>query len=170
MSWPGIFVNCKVPWIRCRNKEAPPLVVPDITQGFVRFGIIKDSLTAAAYQPRNPQLSDYYRCVEDYFETFVQVYDEQFSHQYGFWRPYVEQVISRYLDCGDIHNGFAWVKCKDCGVEFLLAFSCKRRHTHLHEDKFLPLLPSEACGGIWGVAVHKRSQKGSSPAFRLRHP
>jgi len=67
----------------------------------------------------------YYRCVEDYFETFVQNYDEHFSRQYGFWRPYVEQVINRYLDCGDLHNGFARVKCKDCGHEYLLAFSCK---------------------------------------------
>jgi hypothetical protein len=48
--------------------------------------------------------------VEDYFETFVRIYDEHFSRQYGFWRPYVEQVIYRYLDCGDLHNGFARVK------------------------------------------------------------
>jgi hypothetical protein len=53
---------------------------------------------AAVYRPRNPQDSDYYRCVEDYFETFVQNYDEHFSRQYGFWRPYAEQVIYRYLD------------------------------------------------------------------------
>jgi hypothetical protein len=45
------------------------------------------------------------KCVEDYFETFVQVYDEHFSRQYGFWRRYVEQVIYRYHDCGDLHNG-----------------------------------------------------------------
>jgi len=86
------------------------------------------SLPAAVYRPRNPHLSDYYRCVEDYFETFVRVYDEYFSRQYGFWRPYIERVIYRYLDCGDLHNGFARVKCKDCGHEYLLAFSCKRRH------------------------------------------
>ena len=60
--------------------------------------------------------------------TFVRVYEEHFSRQYGFWRPYVEQVIYRYLDCGDPHNGFARVKCKDCGHEYLLAFSCKRRY------------------------------------------
>jgi len=48
--------------------------------------------------------------------------DEQFSRQYGFWRPYVEQVIYRYLDCGDLQHGFARVKCKDCGHEYLLAF------------------------------------------------
>ncbi|MDP3097207.1 MAG: hypothetical protein Q8M86_04615 [Syntrophales bacterium] len=45
----------------------------------------------------------------------VYVYDEHFSRQYGFWRPYVEQVIYRYLDCGDLHNGFARVKRKNCG-------------------------------------------------------
>ena len=86
------------------------------------------STPAVVYRPRNPQDSDYYRCVEDNFETFVQIYDEHFSRQYGFWRPYIEQVIYRDLDCGDLHNGFARVKCKDCGHEYLLAFSCKRRH------------------------------------------
>jgi hypothetical protein len=50
------------------------------------------SLPAAVYRPRRPQDSDYYRCVEDYFETFVQIYDEHFSRQYGFWRPYSGQT------------------------------------------------------------------------------
>jgi hypothetical protein len=34
------------------------------------------SLPDAVYRPRNPQDSDYYRCVENYCEAFVQVYDE----------------------------------------------------------------------------------------------
>ncbi|MFH1080824.1 MAG: transposase zinc-binding domain-containing protein [Pseudomonadota bacterium] len=84
-------------------------------------------LPAAVYRPRNPQSSDYYRCVEDYFEIFVGIYDEHFSRQYGFWRPYVEQVIHRYLHCGNLHNGFARVKYKNCDHEYLLAFSCKHR-------------------------------------------
>ena len=63
--------------------------------------------------------------MEDYYETFVQIYDEHFSRQYGFWRPYVEQAIYRYLDCVDLHNGFALVKCKDCGHEYLMVFSYK---------------------------------------------
>jgi len=37
-------------------------------------------------------------------------------------------VIYRYLNCGDLHFGFARVKCEDCGHEYLMAFSCKRRH------------------------------------------
>jgi hypothetical protein len=39
---------------------------------------------AAVYRPRNPQSSDYYRCVQDHFETFLQVYEERFERQYGF--------------------------------------------------------------------------------------
>jgi hypothetical protein len=86
------------------------------------------SAPAAVYRPRNPQSSDYYRCVEDHFETFEQVYEERFEKRYGFWRPYLQKVITRYLECGDLHHGFARVKCPDCQYEYLLAFSCKRRH------------------------------------------
>ena len=67
----------------------------------------RTALPACIYRPRRPQDSDYYRFVEDYFEAFVQIYNELFSRQYGFWRPYVEQVIYRYLNCGGLHNGFA---------------------------------------------------------------
>jgi len=84
--------------------------------------------SSAIYQPRNPQDSAYYHCVEDNFETFEQVYEDRFERQYGFFRPYVKHVICRYLDCGILHNGFARVRCEECGHEYLLAFSCKRRH------------------------------------------
>jgi len=99
-----------------------------LRSSFILSSEVEMALPAASYHPRRPQDSDYYHCVEDYFETFVQSYDEHFSRQYGFWRPYIEKVIYRYLDCGDLRHGFARVKCKDCGHEYLLAFSCKRRH------------------------------------------
>ncbi|MBN1614465.1 MAG: transposase zinc-binding domain-containing protein [Deltaproteobacteria bacterium] len=85
-------------------------------------------LPSAVYHTRNPRSSDYYHCVEDYFEIFVKINDEHSSRRYGFWRPYLEKGIYRYLDCGNLHNGFARVKCKDCSHEYLLAFSCKLRH------------------------------------------
>ena len=75
------------------------------------------------YRPRKPQNSAYYRCVEDCFETFEQVYQERFERKYGFFRTYVRQVIYRYLDCGILKNGFARVRCEDCGHEYLFAFS-----------------------------------------------
>lgn len=80
------------------------------------------------YRPRRPQDSPYYQCVEDHFEEFEQIYDERFAKKYGFFRPYVRQIIYRFLDCGILHNGFARVKCTECGHECLLAYSCKRRH------------------------------------------
>jgi hypothetical protein len=57
------------------------------------------SAPAAVYRPRNPQSSDYYRCIEDHFETFIQVYEKRFERLYGFFRSYLQKVIYRYLDC-----------------------------------------------------------------------
>jgi ribosomal protein S27AE len=53
--------------------------------------------------------------------------EERFKCRYGFFRPYVSHVIYRYLDFGDLRNGFARVRCTDCGHEYLLAFSCQRQ-------------------------------------------
>lgn len=68
-------------------------------------------LPAAVHRPGNSHGSDDYRCVEDYFETFVRIYDDPFSRPYGFRRPYPEKVICRRLDCGNLHNGLARLKC-----------------------------------------------------------
>src|SRR5512145_2217614 len=64
---------------------------------------------------------------------------------------------------GDMEHGFARVKCKDCGHEYVLAFSCKRR-------QFLPFLPPETGCGIRGTALHGRPEKGASPALCVQHP
>jgi hypothetical protein len=52
-----------------------------------------------------PHLTPYYQCVQDHFETFEQIYEQRFQKRYGFWRPYLREVIIRYLECGDLHNG-----------------------------------------------------------------
>ncbi len=85
-------------------------------------------LPAAVYRPRNSKQTPYYQCVEDPLETLEQVYEDRFKWTYGFSRTHVKKVMERYLDCGNLQNGFAKIKCEDCGHEFLLAFSCKRRH------------------------------------------
>ena len=58
-------------------------------------------------------MSDYRRCMDDYFETFIGTYDEHFSRHHGFWQPYVEPAIYRFLLCGDLHNGLP-PKNADC--------------------------------------------------------
>ena len=66
------------------------------------------------YQPRNPRASDYFKCTQAHFEQLEMLWDDRYQQRYGFWRPYVMDVINRYLDCGDLHCGFARVKCHDC--------------------------------------------------------
>ncbi len=63
------------------------------------------------YQPRKPKASAYYRSVEDHFEQLEAVWDDCYQSRFGFWRPYVTDVIRRYLDCGDLH-------CCDRRAEF----------------------------------------------------
>ena len=38
----------------------------------------------------------------------------RFEKEYGYLRPIVENVMDKYLDCGNPKNGFARLKCKDC--------------------------------------------------------
>ena len=83
---------------------------------------------AEVYTPRSPRKNQYYRCVEAHFEELEGRWEDMYQKEYGCWRPYVLDVIYKYLDCGDLHLGFARVKCDDCNHEYLLPFSCKRRH------------------------------------------
>ena len=94
--------------------------------------------TFPVYRPRKPQDSQYYQCVEDHFETLEQVHDERFAKKYGFFRPYVKRVIYRYLDCGILHNGFARVKCGECGHEYLLPFHASVAISLHHSSIILP--------------------------------
>ena len=67
--------------------------------------------------------------MDQHFETFQQVYDERFQAKYGFWRPVVARSVTAFLQCGDLHQGFARVRCPDCRHEMFVAFSCKQRCT-----------------------------------------
>lgn len=80
------------------------------------------------YTQRNPRNSQYYRCVEEHYEELESIWDEKYQNRYGYWRSCVTDIIYKYLDCGDLKLGFARVKCSDCNHEYLLPFSCKRRH------------------------------------------
>ncbi len=79
------------------------------------------------YHPRNPQESPLWRLLNNHYDSFEQGYDERFEKQYGFIRSIISEVVHDYLSCGDLRNGFARVRCKDCSEEYLLAFSCKSR-------------------------------------------
>jgi ribosomal protein S27E len=65
--------------------------------------------------------------VRDYFDEFERVYPERYQKTYGYWRPVIRSAIDKFLKCGDLKEGFARVRCPDCGKELFLAFSCRQR-------------------------------------------
>ena len=81
-----------------------------------------------AYRQRNPRESAHFQLVEDHFEVLERIWEDRYLVRYGFWREHFARVIWDYLDCGDLRCGFARIRCGDCGHEYLLPFSCKRRH------------------------------------------
>lgn len=81
----------------------------------------------AVYRPRWPRDLLLYRTIERYLPEFERTYDARYSRLYGPWRPIVGDVARRFLRCGDLHFGFARVRCPDCHHEMFLAFSCQQR-------------------------------------------
>ena len=40
---------------------------------------------------------------------------------------FVTEEFDAFLECGILACGFLWLRCGECGLNKLLAFSCKRR-------------------------------------------
>ncbi|MDH4172615.1 MAG: transposase zinc-binding domain-containing protein [Betaproteobacteria bacterium] len=74
----------------------------------------------AIYRPRRPRASPLWQCVRRHLPEL---------RASGRVRRAVENnVLERFLDCGDPHRGFARIRCGGCGHDLLLAFSCKTRY------------------------------------------
>lgn len=79
------------------------------------------------YHRRDPFASPLWKIVDQYYDEFERVYPERYEKTYGYWRPVIGDVVSKFLTCGDLREGFARVRCEDCGTERFVAFSCKTR-------------------------------------------
>jgi hypothetical protein len=81
------------------------------------------------YQPRRPRDSKLYRLVERFFPQFEHIYADRYEKRYGFWRPVIGRVVRKFLRCGDLHFGFARVRCPNahCRHEMFVPFSCRQR-------------------------------------------
>ncbi len=71
------------------------------------------------YRPRNPRNNPLYQCVRRHAD--------ELKAASRIHRQIEEDVLGRFLDCGDPHKGFARIHCDKCGNDLLLAFSCKTR-------------------------------------------
>lgn len=67
------------------------------------------------YRQRNPRASALYQCVERHGEEL---------RASGAIRRTVEaKALERFIDCGDLHRGFARVRCDACSHDYLLALT-----------------------------------------------
>ena len=76
------------------------------------------------YQRRRPEHTLWYRTVQAHFETWLALAVESEETAPP---AYVEQAFRRYLECGVLSCGLARAFCKECGHDFLVAFSCQGR-------------------------------------------
>jgi len=79
------------------------------------------------YRPREPDTSPFFKVITSHFDAFERLYPERFQGKYGFWRPVIRSSLDKFLKCGDLKEGFARVRCPDCGEEFFVAYSCRQR-------------------------------------------
>jgi ribosomal protein S27E len=79
------------------------------------------------YRPRRPRQSPLFKTIERYLPEFERTYERSYAKQYGPWRRIIGDVTRRFLRCGDLHYGFARVRCPDCHHEMFVAFSCQQR-------------------------------------------
>ena len=82
-------------------------------------------MPSARYEPRRPAEGVLYQIVRAHFETFRA---QAASLREGEGLPrFVEQEFRDFLRCGWLAGGFARFRCTSCGLDRLVAFSCKGR-------------------------------------------
>ena len=86
-----------------------------------------ESPTAKIYRHRSPESSPFFKVVSRYFPEFERIYPKKYETKYGFWRPVIHTSVEKFLKCGDLKEGFARIKCNDCGKELFVPFSCHQR-------------------------------------------
>ena len=79
------------------------------------------------YRPRRPRDSPVHQVLAEHFDEFEQVYAERYQRRYGGFRPAIRKAVDAFLACGDLHQGFARIRCPDCQHEMFVGFSCRKR-------------------------------------------
>jgi hypothetical protein len=78
------------------------------------------------YRGREPEKTDLHAVVREHLETLLDEARRRSESGTGY-PTFIEHELRRFLDCGLLARGFARLRCKMCGFERLVAFSCKGR-------------------------------------------
>ena len=122
----------------------------------------------AQYTRRTPEVTPLYAVVRDELETYLAR-----AHERERIVPrFVERELRAYLECGLLCHGFVRARCADCGLDRLVAFSCKGRgfcpacvgrrmaDTAAHlVDRVLPQAPVRQ----WVLALPRAAQLADRP-------
>jgi hypothetical protein len=80
--------------------------------------------TRRPYARHRPEDAALYAIVRDHLEAFL----DEAREKHGRDLPrYVVQELRAHLKCGIPAHGFLHARCRSCGHEMIVAFSCKRR-------------------------------------------
>ena len=91
---------------------------------WVHVSILHFSLVESkVYQARRVRGRSLWRCLWNKFEGFLVNYTQKHEKSHGFLRPIINEVVDKFLECGDLSKGFARIRCDDCAHEMLLSFS-----------------------------------------------
>ena len=78
---------------------------------------------ARAYVPRDPSQGVLQPLVRAWWPTYLETMEVAGSSVPAF----VQKAVARLLTCGDPEHGFIRLRCRDCGTQRALPFSCKQR-------------------------------------------
>ena len=76
------------------------------------------------YEQRRPEQGTLYQVVRDNLQTLYAAVEDGVASPLP---AFVRDELDRYLDCGLLCRGFAWLSCESCHAQRLVAFSCKGR-------------------------------------------
>jgi hypothetical protein len=76
-----------------------------------------------SYARHRPEQTLLYQFIERYWPEF----QSHLSETDRYLPRHVAREFDEYLECGRLEIGFLRVRCEDCHLEHLVAFSCKRR-------------------------------------------
>src|SRR4051812_46047908 len=83
------------------------------------------AVASAEYRPRTPEREVLHALVRDHLETFLA---RPVDRRDGERLPdFVEREFREFLTCGSLAGGFARFRCRACGLDRFVAFSCKGR-------------------------------------------
>ena len=84
----------------------------------------------AGYRPR-PAQNPLKEIVENAQEELCRAWDDRFQERYGPFPPRVKALLGRFIECGDLHYGFARLRCVNAHCtkkdERIVPHSCRAR-------------------------------------------